>query len=531
MGERLLKFFSSLKDKWLSLTRKARILIVTISLVVIAGAAIIVYFLNQTNFQVLFKGITDSAEATEIVSIIQEMGIEVKMSNGTIYVPKDQVDSLNMQLSFQGYPKSGLSYDIWDNGIDMLSTDYEKREIKRRQSEARIAAALGNLDGITKADVILDIPETKNTVINETVTAPSISVILHLKSGVKLDNKQIQGIYNLINTTVSTLKQENISISDSTGKSLKLVESSDDPDMELYYARLGFQERVEDLLYDKLGDLLSLLYGPEGFGVTVYTKLNYDKSVTESTTVSPVVGENGLPVEEVDEVHIGSTNTQGGEITIDPNSDLAPDYPTFDLGDDGEFYYDKQKEVKYRINEVKEQVEKDGYSIDDLTVTLVVDTDVLTIADQERLQTLMATAVGTTTDKTYVFGSSFYTPEIEPPITIIEDSMKDILIIAVIALGSVLLILLIFLLVSRKSRKKKRARRKAQEEAERAASDAASAFFNIPEPVGYSIPSLTEAAGQDSKETALKREIADFSKTSPEIVAQIIRSMLKEELD
>jgi flagellar M-ring protein FliF len=50
-----------------------------------------------------------------------------------------------------------------------------------------------------------------------------------------------------------------------------------------------------------------------------------------------------------------------------------------------------------------------------------------------------------------------------------------------------------------------------------------------PEEVDFNIASLTEEAGKDSKETILKREIAEFSKSSPEIVAQIIRNMLRED--
>ena len=53
--------------------------------------------------------------------------------------------------------------------------------------------------------------------------------------------------------------------------------------------------------------------------------------------------------------------------------------------------------------------------------------------------------------------------------------------------------------------------------------------FIVPEEVDFNIASLTEEAGRDSRETILKREISEFAKTNPEIVASIIRNMLREE--
>ena len=50
-----------------------------------------------------------------------------------------------------------------------------------------------------------------------------------------------------------------------------------------------------------------------------------------------------------------------------------------------------------------------------------------------------------------------------------------------------------------------------------------------PAEVDFNIASLTEEAGKDSRETILKREIAEFSKSSPDIVASIIKNMLREE--
>ena len=42
-------------------------------------------------------------------------------------------------------------------------------------------------------------------------------------------------------------------------------------------------------------------------------------------------------------------------------------------------------------------------------------------------------------------------------------------------------------------------------------------------------PRRSRSLRRKSRETILKREISDFSKTNPEIVAQIIKNMMKAE--
>ena len=101
-------------------------------------------------------------------------------------------------------------------------------------------------------------------------------------------------------------------------------------------------------------------------------------------------------------------------------------------------------------------------------------------------------------------------------------------------LGVLLILLLIITLMMGHSRKKKIRRR--QEAALAAAAQGGNAQVSgstsqeqeAPEEVDFNIASLTEEAAKESRETILKREISDFSKTNPEIVAQIIKNMMRD---
>ena len=48
-------------------------------------------------------------------------------------------------------------------------------------------------------------------------------------------------------------------------------------------------------------------------------------------------------------------------------------------------------------------------------------------------------------------------------------------------------------------------------------------------PEDFEIRSLTEDDGEETREAILKREIREFSKTNPEIVAQLIRTWMRND--
>ena len=113
-------------------------MICAIPVVIIAIIIILSIMLNHKDDEALFTGL-NTTEVSEISRVITELGVTdvTVKANGEIRVPSDQVDYLRMQLAVQGYPKSSDNYDIWNNGVDLWSTDSDKREVQRQQREFR----------------------------------------------------------------------------------------------------------------------------------------------------------------------------------------------------------------------------------------------------------------------------------------------------------------------------------------------------------------------------------------------------------
>lgn len=560
MNEKLKTVVTTVKTKWTDASKMAKILIISIPVVVIAIIIVLCVMLNSNkSTAVLFSGLSAS-ESGEIASAIQELGVtDVTVNtNGDIIVPAEKADSLRMQMWAQGYPKTTINYDIWNNGVDLWSTDTDKREVKRQQLESRLGATIASMDKIQSATANITLPEVSNYSLSDNKGESQCAVFIQLKADAEpLTNEEVRAIYRGVTTSVEGLTKENVSIMDSKLNSYEWVdpeldqpeedEDTDKSGVDIARKRLEFEQEFVQVLKDGLGDMFTKMYGEDGFAFNVSARLNYDSRNTESTQYTPAEGtDHGVKDHEDKVTWGGALDEDGGIVGVTPNADLSPDYPTYTGLEDGQNYYYNKEEIQYSVSNVKETVTKDGYSIDSLSVGLVVNQTNMTQGERDALQAIVANAAGTTVDLVSVYNIPFALSAtnnggangdgnlqiITPPV----DTFRNTLLYVVVGLGIVLILLLVMTLMMSHSRKKKIRRRQeaafaaaAQSGQTQTAAGATAQEQESPEEVDFNIASLTEEAAKESRETILKREISDFSKTNPEIVAQIIKNMMKAE--
>ena len=560
MNEKLKTVVTTVKTKWTDASKMAKILIISIPVVVIAIIIVLCVMLNSNkSTAVLFSGLS-ALESGEIASAIQELGVtDVTVNtNGDIIVPAEKADSLRMQMWAQGYPKTTINYDIWNNGVDLWSTDTDKREVKRQQLESRLGATIASMDKIQSATANITLPEVSNYALSDNKGESQCAVFIQLKADAEpLTNEEVRAIYRGVTTSVEGLTKENVSIMDSKLNSYEWVdpeldqpeedEDTDKSGVDIARKRLEFEQEFVQVLKDGLGDMFTKMYGEDGFAFNVSARLNYDSRNTESTQYTPAEGtDHGVKDHEDKVTWGGALDEDGGIVGVTPNADLSPDYPTYTGLEDGQNYYYNKEEIQYSVSNVKETVTKDGYSIDSLSVGLVVNQTNMTQGERDALQAIVANAAGTTVDLVSVYNIPFALSAtnnggangdgnlqiITPPV----DTFRNTLLYVVVGLGIVLILLLVMTLMMSHSRKKKIRRRQeaafaaaAQSGQTQTAAGATAQEQESPEEVDFNIASLTEEAAKESRETILKREISDFSKTNPEIVAQIIKNMMKAE--
>ena len=537
MKDKLSAFWNGFKSKWGSLAKNLRIFIITAIAVVAVGAIVLTIILNQKSYTAIYTGL-DSEECSQIASAINDLGvIDVKIgTDGSISVPSDQSDNIRMQLSIQGYPKSTFNFDVWNNGIGIWSTDTEKKVLQIQQLQTHLMKAINTIGAVKNSYVIITMPENNNYVISTNDEEPRVSVKLDLRNGATLSAEQVEGIYALVLNSLPGLEREYISIVDTDGKLLDGKNSTVEEDV-LYQSRLNFQEQMQNLLKSQLDETLRKLY--KDYTINVNVKLNYDNSKSEYTIYTPSIAEDGTSGGMIQ----SSTKNEGwggigslsGVVGTTSNSDISPNYPTIEGDGDNEYYYQNSITVNRLVNTEIRQLEKNGYSVDRITAAITVDQINMLEADKEQLREVIAFAIGTdianVTVANYPFvingGNSSSSGN-----NIIRGGNVDWTVYIIILLGLVVLALLIVAILTGNAKKKKRARAKAKAAAAQAAAQAAQ------ESAALSFEPQTQPAEEfniqhlddyddASKSAVLKKEIKEFSHTNPDVVAQLIRSMMK----
>lgn len=551
MNEKLKSTVTTVKEKWSGASNVAKVLFISIPIAVIAIIVVLVILFNRKEDAVLFSGV-EQTEAGQIAAAITALGVTdvTVQDDGDIVVPAEQVDYLRMQMYMQGYPTSSTDYEIWNEGVDLWSTDSDKREIKRQQLETRIGAALASLDEIKQATVTLVMPETSDYVLVESKGQSSCSVVLQLKQGEDLSNAEVRAIYRAVTTSAENLVNENITIIDTEGNLYEWVDPEDDEKadvdasgVDVAERRLRFQKEFEELLEEDLGEMFTMSFGENNYAFNVSAILNYDKMTRDEEEFIPVEGTTaGVKNHEQSIYEAGYLDEDGGLVGVTPNADESPDYPEYIGLEDGQGYIYDKDEVQYSVSNIKTSLIKDGYEIQTLSVALMINQTNMTEAERESLCDLVAKAAGTDIANVSVYNMPFVLKGSNVGTTIGDNSInvwtdevdtyRDMLLFVVIGLGALLIVLLILSLFMSSSRKKKIRRRQesalAAANAQLAEGMSAQGSRDIEE-IDFNIASLTEEAGKDSKETILKREISEFAKSNPEIVASIIRNMLRED--
>ncbi len=548
----LLKIGSTVKDKVSSLSKKTIIIISAIVGVLVLSIVILSIINNQVRYSVLYSNVS-STEASEIVQYTREtLGIEnIKIDgSGNILVDAKQAEDARVALALANYPKSGYNYDVWNNGVNSFSTNTEIRERQKQDLETRLMATLRNFNKVSSALVILNIPPKDDYVLTNEQIPSSASVALNLKE--EPTAEEVDGMYNLVASAVPGLNRDNITITDQNGVQLfadystpSVQEQSEA--LQMQYKRMAYSKDVKVDLEESIKNILSGAF--EDVRVSVGVILNFDKQVSETLEYSaPNIDEDGFQHGIVSDETIkqasGGVGTDGGLPGTTTNADISPDYPTLAVDEEGQYYTEYQRVINYKVDETKKQIEKDGCTYDRLSASVVVKSNTeFTVEEETRWRNTIANAIGADPDFVSIKTAPFVeitNPNIESGnINIGNISSEGMVLLAIIiVLGIVLIVLLILALTAPGAIKK---RRSGYAEAAIPATAAAGAGIGVEGDGDYArvdrggrledegefeLTSLS-ADAPETREEALKREIQDFSKNNPEIVAQLIRNWMR----
>jgi flagellar basal-body M-ring protein/flagellar hook-basal body protein (fliF) len=560
MSEKLKNYIDPIKKFWGNLTKKKKIILLSVLAGIVAFSIIISALLNVEPYVVLYPGL-DHSEAVEVMNELKDMGVSYKEENGTITVPQDKENSLRMQLSNEGHPKTAPNYDFFTKNVSVMSTDYEKKTIEKYQLNTRLEAVIKTLEGVQNCYVTISIPDENSYAWDSDSSAVSGSVTIQLESGKTLSAKQINGVKQLVAKSVPNLKVENVALIDSaTGEELTAEDNSGNQ-VTISQFKLSIEKSFETDVEKGVMKVLTPLYGVNNVQVTAKSVMDVDKKIQDVITYNPSKDNKGVVNEENTdkEAETSSKASSQGVTGTQSNSDVST-YPGVKV--DGNTIYTKdQQSYKYLVSQVKQQIQSDAASVKDLTISVVVNKTGMPDTEKQQVVNAVAKAAAVDNDKVSVYFGAFANssvktntqPEAMP-------SLNQLLIYGGAALGTLLVVVIIAAVVLASKRKKKREEMMGPEEdaevpedfyelkgvsnaenAEELAEGEAEENIETADakPKKPAKEKAVEAeplraieetrAAENSKQEALTKEIRDFSSQNPEIAAQLIRAWLRGE--
>ena len=355
-----MNFFQKISAVWQKIGLVQRALLIGLLLTFIAAGVMLTYWARRPDMRMLYQEIAPE-EASKITEKISEKGIVYELRNGgtSIYVPKEQVYQLRLDMAKEGLPIGEQGgYKIFDNEKIGISPFVQSVNLKRALQE-ELAKSIQMIDGVVHARIHIVSPE--QTLFTSDAGKTTASVVLRLRAGYKLSSLNIAAITHLVSGSVEGLTSDNVTVVDSQGH---LLSSKTD---SVIAGEAGtvqdYRERVEENLSKKVEDMLTAVLGPGRATVRVSAIIDMNSVSTVTEKLDP----KGVVVKE----EITSTSETGAST---PSGAGEPAIP-------GSIMKDEIINTDYEVGKtVKQEVVYPG-QIKSLKVAAFVDLSVAETAD------------------------------------------------------------------------------------------------------------------------------------------------------
>jgi flagellar M-ring protein FliF len=279
-----MNFLRKLTLIWQKISLIQRALLITVGSTLLVIGALLVHWARKPDMRMLYQGLAPS-EASKITEKISDKDITYELRDGgtTIYVPKQNVYQLRLDMAKEGLPTGEQSgYKIFDDEKIGVSPFVQNVNLKRALQD-ELAKSIQMIDGVAHARVHIVSNEQK--LFTSGVEQTSASVVLRLRPGYKLSAVNIAAITNLVSGSVKGLKSEDVTVIDSQGHLLS--SGSDQAVISGAGTVHDYRERVEASLAKKAEDMLTAVLGPGRATVKVSAIIDMNSVNTVTETYEP----------------------------------------------------------------------------------------------------------------------------------------------------------------------------------------------------------------------------------------------------
>jgi flagellar M-ring protein FliF len=367
---------NAMKDQllaiWARLDSRQRYTIVGLGLLTLVMLGVVVRQSLQPDWVLLYGGLQPESAAS-IVEELHSRKIPYKlMRQGTaIMVERTRLYELRLELADKGLPSSsGIGFEIFDR-TSLPGTEFSNQVNMQRALQGELSRSINCIEEVISSRVHIVLGRESLYSDNREASA---SVILSLRPGAQLAQRQVQGLVNLVAGAVEDLKPQGVIVVDAGGN---IISSGGEDGLgrsRMTTAQLETTHEFEENLRGDLQSMLDAVIGPHKAIVRVQVELDFDTEQVQSEKYSePAGGNSGLTSAHiVEETYDGSgkPGALGGGLSANMVGGVGSGEAS-----GGGKYVSREETRKYELSrEVVEKTTAAG-KLQRLTVAAIVDED------------------------------------------------------------------------------------------------------------------------------------------------------------
>lgn len=514
--QKLKDFTSTKKGQFSELKKEKKIAIIVGVIAIILSIIFGVNYLKDNKYKVLFSGL-DSNDAVSITKELESRKVEMKVEGDSIYVPKEQVDKLRLELS-SNISNGSKGFEIMDEGSSFGMTDEEFEIKKQRMIQGEIEKTIKTFPQVENARV--HITKGEESVFAKESTPGKAAVSIELKAGEHLEPAQIRSIMSLVSATTNNIPKQNVEVVDQNMDLLSEglfdekgnIKSTNSSGLDI--SRKAEKELSSDLERSIIG-LLEPVFGQGKVKASVNADLNFDTSEKKEVVVDP----NKVIVKESrsNNKSVEAANT-GGAIDNNMNN----------IGNDKQATTDsKEENLEYEVGKVETKTIKAQGEVNKITASVAIDGK-LGAAEKKSVEKMVANTIGMDAkrgDDVAVVAMNFNINEANKQGNALDMIKEDkglnkMLKITAYAVGGLLLLIAIVLITMYIRKKKER-------NMEEMFGDEAEMDL-INKKLEEMEQDRLKFVDEDNENITLEEEVRNYASENPDQVTELIKSWLNE---
>lgn len=367
----VLQYFEKLKEFFLGLTLPQRILYAGGAAVLIGSLIGLIYLTNRTDYSMLYSGLSQS-DMGEITQSLKAKKIPYRISDGSIEVAKDQLYETRLGLAAEGIPKgAGAGFEIFDQQ-KLGSTDFVQKINYQRALQGELARTINGMSEVLESRVHLVLPE--ESLFKEDNKPPSAAVVLKLRPGTRIEQKQLQGIVHLVAATVRGLEEDRITVMSTDGQVL-YKKNPPEQSMQISNIQLERKQRMEEDMRQKIQTMLEQVLGHNRVLARANLDLDFNQVQIAEESYNPdsaVIRSQQRSTEASEGKELGAKGNP--DVPINLEGKLLQNSPQGGEGGQKGKQFNRQREVvNYEINKTSRQIVQMPGGVKKISVAVIVD--------------------------------------------------------------------------------------------------------------------------------------------------------------